>query len=584
LRIPTLAFRSWLVLLVVAAVLPLLLALGVALHVQNEQQRAGRALVLREKAQAAAAVLSVRVELGASVLEALARQQEVRTGDLAGLYHEASALLSNQSLLSSVALTDGTGLVMLRASAQPDQSLSPGTLLACSSQVTPEDPGGSWRPRTVRTGEDGPDAWQAELATTLRQGPLRGCQLAVALSMRTFGAALRARNWPDAWIATVVDAERRVIAGSRRAEEHVGQIAASDVRSAIERGGTGEFNGRTLDGVPALGYSAPVPGVAGWHVIVGVPRRSIDEEVDASSGQFILTTAGAFVLACCWALVVARWMSREVHGIADGTHRDGERGSPIAEVDSVLELLDRSQHEVEAAALRQHEVIRALEIENRRRVVTEGRLKAVQGKLFDAQEVERRRVARELHDELGQELALLQMMLKSIRAPAGAGPLAAAIAAVERLMDRARSLAMELRPHQLDDLGLPAALRALGRRAGEQSGLPVAVLVPDDAMRLPAAVETALFRVAQGAVTNTLRHAHAHSIALELTTDGAEAKLTVSDDGIGFEPQQVHGRHMGLQIMRERLEALGGRLAVRSAPGAGTVIEARVRIPTEETS
>ncbi|MGV3569940.1 MAG: sensor histidine kinase [Ramlibacter sp.] len=213
-------------------------------------------------------------------------------------------------------------------------------------------------------------------------------------------------------------------------------------------------------------------------------------------------------------------------------------------------------------------------------------LRAVHASVFQAEEAERRRLARELHDELGQELALLQMWLKTARnGELDAGARTQALADCDSLagglMERVRSIALDLRPAQLDDLGLAAALRALARRVGKQTGITVTlVAIPQTVQRFDEATETALYRLAQAAVTNAVRHAGASTLWVALEVEDGLATVKVQDDGCGFDWDVVStraahaGGGMGLRVMQERIEALGGRLEIITAPGTGTLVKA----------
>lgn len=199
--------------------------------------------------------------------------------------------------------------------------------------------------------------------------------------------------------------------------------------------------------------------------------------------------------------------------------------------------------------------------------------------LVRAQEEERARIARELHDETAQTLSAFSIELAILDPVAGKDTQVASV--VERLRTLCRQasqglhrLVHDLRPAQLDDLGLVAALEYLVEQH-ERDGLRVHMVV-EGPHRVDAQVETAFFRVAQEALTNIVRHAKAAGADLRLTFDGDQAVLTVADHGCGFDPAQTFSppRGWGLAGMRERVEALGGRLLIQSSPGHGTTIEA----------
>lgn len=193
-----------------------------------------------------------------------------------------------------------------------------------------------------------------------------------------------------------------------------------------------------------------------------------------------------------------------------------------------------------------------------------------------AQELERRRLARELHDETGQALTSILLGLK----PLEQGPANEAVAELHELVVTAlqdvRRLAVELRPKVLDDFGLVPALERLAATFGEHTGLDVSFHSTIGEERLPGEVETALFRVAQESLTNVVKHSHAHTVSVVLTRKGDAVAVVVEDDGTGFDPAAAGGDGIGLLGMRERLALLDGRLEVESAAGAGTTLVAEV--------
>ena len=186
--------------------------------------------------------------------------------------------------------------------------------------------------------------------------------------------------------------------------------------------------------------------------------------------------------------------------------------------------------------------------------------------LLVVQEAERRSIARELHDGIGQVLAALQLGLREKRIN-----IDELDALVGEALESVRSLAIELRAAMLDDLGLAAALRAYIRRIMRETELVVELRV-DDAV-VPSAVATTCFRIVQEAVLNVVRHAHAQRVAIEVRTTAGGLTLTVEDDGVGFDPARSG---LGIVGMTERAALAGGDLAIASSPGAGTTIRARL--------
>ncbi len=213
------------------------------------------------------------------------------------------------------------------------------------------------------------------------------------------------------------------------------------------------------------------------------------------------------------------------------------------------------------------------------------RLKAVSRRLFEVQESERRLLARELHDRVGQSLTALGLNVSIIAARMSpetqtelAPQIADSTALIEQTMDSMRNVMSELRPQAIDEYGLLAPLRAFASGFSGRSGIEVAVDGQNSASepRLPRTVELAMFRIVQEALNNIAKHAKAHHVDITLTNGNGGATLVVQDDGVGFDARRIDvsrpDAHWGLLIMRERAEAAGARFSIESSPGSGTRI------------
>jgi signal transduction histidine kinase len=193
-----------------------------------------------------------------------------------------------------------------------------------------------------------------------------------------------------------------------------------------------------------------------------------------------------------------------------------------------------------------------------------------------AQEQERERLARELHDETGQALTSILLGLKALEDAVTGDDARRAVAdlrdrVVVTLQD-VRRLAVELRPKALDDFGLVPALERLTDGFAHQTGIAVDLEATGLARRLPAEVETAVYRIVQESLTNVVKHSQARNVSIVLAQKGGGVTAVIEDDGRGFDPTQVEEGRFGLQGMRERLALLGGHLQIESRAGAGATI------------
>ncbi|MFP5327379.1 MAG: GAF domain-containing sensor histidine kinase [Acidimicrobiia bacterium] len=204
-------------------------------------------------------------------------------------------------------------------------------------------------------------------------------------------------------------------------------------------------------------------------------------------------------------------------------------------------------------------------------------------RVIDAQESERARVARDLHDQIGQSLTSVLLGLRLVD-----GSLSNEApdvhdarthtdevrALVAHALDEVRQLAFELRPTVLDDVGLVAAVRRLAGDLSERFGVPIDLDLDavDDEARLPSEIETVVYRIVQEALTNVARHAEATRASVEIAVNGDGVSVMIIDDGVGFAVGPGPLRSLGLAGMNERASLVGGRLDVASTPGEGTTV------------
>ena len=201
-------------------------------------------------------------------------------------------------------------------------------------------------------------------------------------------------------------------------------------------------------------------------------------------------------------------------------------------------------------------------------------------RVVQAQEAERSRLARELHDETGQALTSILLGLKPLEEALADHPARAALAELREQVVTAlqdvRRLAVELRPAVLDDFGLVPALERLTDGFAEQPDVRVDFHSALGDLRLPSEIETTLYRVVQESLTNIVKHANAHNVSVSIAQRGSAVAAVIEDDGAGFDERAVREEGVGLLGMRERLSFVDGRLEIESRPGAGTTIVAEV--------
>lgn len=219
--------------------------------------------------------------------------------------------------------------------------------------------------------------------------------------------------------------------------------------------------------------------------------------------------------------------------------------------------------------------------------VADAKLKALAQRVVESQEAERARLSRDLHDGISQWLVSIKLQIEAgIERLAGQPPQQEKALAVfehtagqlNKVLGEVRRISHNLRPAVLDDIGLAPALAHLAEEFQHNSGMPVRFAAEGSTERLPEVANTMLFRIAQEALTNIERHARAGEIAITLAGSAHGVTLSVGDDGVGFDPADIAQhpkRGIGLRNMMERMEAIGGRLALESSP-AGTTVRAHI--------
>jgi signal transduction histidine kinase len=312
-------------------------------------------------------------------------------------------------------------------------------------------------------------------------------------------------------------------------------------------------------------------------VILGIPTRSLFAEADRALARNL----GWLVFACALAFLLG-WIGssflvvRPVRALVQTSSRlaagdlaartglqprGDELGKLTAAFDQMAAALELREHEREAASRK---------------------LQALSRRLVEAQESERRRIARELHDEVGQSLTAAEMNLQAALQDGGTQPsqhLRTASEVLQRVLDQVHDLCLDLRPSMLDDLGLEPALRWYTHRQAELLGISVEFHADAIDFRLDPMIETECFRVAQEALTNVVRHSGARRLTVEMTRADGFLHLRVKDDGAGFDLAQrrlevVQAGRLGLLGMEERAGLAGGGFQLRTAPGQGTEVHA----------
>ena len=268
-----------------------------------------------------------------------------------------------------------------------------------------------------------------------------------------------------------------------------------------------------------------------------------------------------------------------------GTPLDDTKQELLVVFCSVLgNIIERKRAE---AALQKANDVLEQRVQERTKVLVEmnRERQVLSRRLMEVQETERRAIARELHDEIGQSLTAVKMNLQSMeRIAPSLTQLEDSMGIVEVVLQQVRNISLNLRPSMLDDLGLVPALRWYLDRQSQRAGLTAHFTADDITVPLPQELESTCFRVAQEALTNVIRHAKAQHVYVELQHNENEVNLVIRDDGVGFDvdnakERATRGASLGVLGMQERVHLINGEIKIGSVPHHGTEIEVRIPIP-----
>jgi signal transduction histidine kinase len=559
----------------------------------------------RRAAVAVAEHLDEELTASLEVLQRLASAPQLGEG---GDLEAARAVLRSSWLHSQfvggVFLLDAEGRALAEEPSRSRSAVPPPDLAEIQATLRDAKP----RLAVLVGAADVPRVYALVAVTDWRGRPVRVVGGSLDPSLPYQSRVLRHLKRGPASYADLVDVNGVVLASTDRARLHRKGACAGRVASLV-RGAqpvVGACRVCHPGASPAVMAFAPL-AAAPWGVEVVLPEAEVLATAGGPPSTFLLYGLGLVAVAAFFAWGAARSVTRPIavltasaESIASGRIHDavpelgndelGRLGRSVERMRTSLrdliafetsanELLDRRvrertrELEQAASALREREGQRARMLQM---VIT-------------AQEDERKRVARELHDETTQDLAVLVMGLETASTAlkfGGPSPRLDEVKALAvRTLEGVHRLILDLRPSVLDDLGLFSAIRWYAERQLGERGVAVRCEIHELDHRLPSEAEIALFRICQEAMNNIARHAKAESVLIQLGADAGELVIEIEDDGQGFDlargPQDARP-HYGILGIRERAELLGGCAKVDSAPGKGTRVEVRVPLPAHD--
>lgn len=334
----------------------------------------------------------------------------------------------------------------------------------------------------------------------------------------------------------------------------------------------------TRAGGVILEINAPILDGAAGYVRVGVADTVVTQEVASVTRALLISLGLCLIIGQGLAIVLTYVLVHPIQDLVRATNRlragDFETRARVYSNDEIGKLAYTFN-------------LMAEDLTNYRRDVQEkeaARISLIE-RIVHVQEEERKSVARELHDQLGQSLSSVLLRLQQIARDSGLveDVVAGLEAEIRRLIDEVRRLAWDIRPSILDDYGLPSALQRYVQETAARAELEIdyQCVWPQNAPRVPVAIEVTLYRIAQEALTNMVRHARATHGSVVLLRRERDVTLLVEDDGQGFDANAVvkeKQRSLGLLGMQERVALIGGSMSIESEPGKGTSVRLRIEM------
>jgi signal transduction histidine kinase len=564
----TWSIRGWLGILIAAVALPSLVLLGVLFAAQVHRERVESREAALRIARASGGRIRVQHESAAALLRQMAQRPAVRDFDGTAcdtLFGMVAVFPRWVDLL----LYDANGATACSAHPAGDAALS----LAAQESIAGEIRRGGLRTPGPHIRRIRGHWFSVVTQPVLRgDGSVRG--LLVLLQLLDF---IPAEALLPNTVVTILDRDGTVLARSMAPDSVLGLNAgnAEVVRIAL-REREGEAEARGIDGVSRQ-YGFTTLATPGWTVYAGVPTEDVMRPVRETFFLGIGGVAMILLPITFVAIVVARGIEKPVSALVRAVeaasrvghgHADAAGGPlEIARLSAAFnEMVDRRS----AADLRTQE--------------SERNLRALSERLITVQENERMRVAREIHDDLGQALTALKMdvigLLEKSRPPADATPMVERILrTLDSTVTAVQRIASELRPSVLDDLGLFAAIEAEARLFEERSGIECELSVPDEPPGVDKTQATAIYRIVQEALTNVARHSNASRVEIRVRERAGELLLEIRDDGQGIEAGHVlDPESLGLAGIRERADMLGGTAHIEGVQGRGTIVSIRMPV------
>jgi signal transduction histidine kinase len=547
--------------------LPLLLLVGALFvsQLRTERQEA-RDEALRLARTTASRLHSLHAE-SLALLERMAARPAIRNFDGAAC-DSLFAIVDFYPQYANLYFFDGNGRVL------------------CSGQPAREDRAVSsvaqvWISGLIRSGKLQPrsplmrvlaDRWVSALAVPVvdDHGASRGVLVLLQLP-EIFGAV----SLPPQSVATVLDRDGNVVARSSEPRTWSGlNVRDTPLARVALRQPEGRTEAIGIDGVSRQYGFTYLPDMR-WHVYVGIPTDSVMLPVRRLLVRGLLGGLAIIALVVVAALILAMRIEKPIDelALAAASVTAGAEATVAEQGPREIAMMARAFNEMVVSRTRSQKRIEE----------SERNLKALSERMLLVEEEERRRIARELHDDLGQSLTALKMDVIGLldrNPPAdGTAPIRDRIVrTLDATVTSVQRIAAELRPTLLDDLGLGVAVQSEARLFEERTGIECEVSVPaEDDLRIEPSCATAMFRIVKEALTNVFRHSGASHVEVRIRGRGEELLLEIRDNGRGMTPEEISSpASLGLIGMRERAAVIGGTATFEGVAGRGSIVSVRI--------
>jgi signal transduction histidine kinase len=556
--------RRLLAALVLVVSIPLVTLLVSLFTVQIARERADARQTALHIARATAERLETLHQESSEMLQRLAVRESVR-GAAAGNCDSLFGIVEFFPQYADLFLVDASGAIVCST----DSVSQDPRAAAARSWVRSEMAAGRFplgRPALRRIGDEWVAVLSIRVATEEGEGVLVLVQLPQIVGEETL---------PPGTTVTIIDGAGRVVARSVRSEQWEGRDArGAEVTGIVLSADEGSTSATGLDGTPRQFGFKKMPEL-GWHVYVGVPTAEVMRPVRMLIVRGLI--AGALIILTL--SVFAAWLARRIEAPIEALARAAEE---VAREGFTRPVPARGPREIASLGKAFNEMVRRRAEAEAGMAESERNLKALSDRLLTVQEEERRTIAREIHDELGQSLTALKMDIGGILderdSPERGETLRRRIReTLDELVRSVQRISSELRPSALDDLGLAETLETEARVFEERTGIECELSLGPDAVEIDDRAASVIYRIVQEALTNVARHSNATRAEIRLRQRGEETVLEIRDDGRGITPEEKsRASSLGLIGMRERAALIGGVVHIEGIAGSGTIVSVRM--------